>query len=49
MEWPDPLMAKEPALMSLVTVDPQASCLSRGAADIFWMRSKRPHFGQWYS
>jgi len=40
---------KEPALTAFLTLDPQASWVLRGVADIFWMTSKRPHFGQSYS
>ena len=45
----DPLSEKEPALITFFTGEPQASCLRRGAAEIFWSVSKRPHRGQSYS
>ena len=45
------LTAEEKALadISFRTSEPQASCVARGASDIFWMTSKRPHFGHSYS
>jgi hypothetical protein len=46
---PEPLKEKAPALTALVTFDPQGSWISSGEADIFWITSNRPHFGQSYS
>jgi hypothetical protein len=47
--WLDPLTVKAPALMSFVTFEPHTSCVSSGAADIFWRTSNWPQVGQWYS